>query len=77
MKPAGFERRAAAVVQGRFEEADGAAAEAGEFGAGDASQHSGFLAGSELRDGFDVSAVFVAEGRVIKEVGHGSETLAG
>jgi hypothetical protein len=46
---------------------------AGDFGGADFGDNCGKFTGSELRDGFEVAAVFVAEREVVDQVFNGFE----
>ena len=54
-----------------------AAAKTADFRGTDLGNHGGEFAGGELVNGFEVGAIFVAEGEVIEEVFDGFESSGG
>ena len=75
MKPFGFEYRTRRIGEGCFEQAEIATPETCEPRGAHFRHHGRHFAGRELRDGFQVAAIFVAEGNVGEQVLHRQESL--
>ena len=76
VKPFARQRGARGIREAHLEQAQVAAAEAGELGRAYIRDHRGHFARSELGDGLHVAAILVAEGDVAQQVFDGDKTFA-
>src|SRR5665213_51668 len=76
VKPLGQQAFLGGIFKNGFEESQVAAAKSTQVSRLDLGDDGGHFAWSELSDGFDVAAVFIAEGSVGEKILNGDQTFA-